>query len=239
MTETTAFLIFKDMKYLIDELSNEELGELFRAIFQYVNEKTIPELSHSAKIIFPIFKKTLDKNEEKYQKICERNKINRNKNKDKPTENTQNLKAIKPKSRESPGNDKTPKKKPTGEKTANNGQIQKDLTEEQARFFERFKELCPNKPLDCQISQVPKVDYTKLMLEIKRSPQYLMSNKTNNLGLRWCLEHSEEIINGNYRQFEDERSNKKSYERDYTPEEMEEIQKSIVYTADNIDELEI
>lgn len=239
MTETTAFLIFKDMKYIIDELSNEELGELFRAIFQYANEKTIPELSHSVKIIFPIFKKALDKNEERYQKICERNKANRNRNKDKESISAPKTKPASPKSRGSPGNDETPKKKAKGEKMANNGQIQKDLTEEQARFFERFKELCPNKPLDCQISQMPKIDYTQLMLEIKRSPQYLMNDKTNNLGLRWCLEHSEEIIKGNYRQFEDERSNKKSYEREYIPEEMEEIQKSIVYTADNIDKLEI
>lgn len=82
------------------------------------------------------------------------------------------------------------------------------------------------------------VDLTKLMLEIKRSPQYLMSHNAQ-IDLKWCLHNADKIISGKYQKYADESPPKPSTFRNYSKEELEEINKSLVYTADTIDQTEI
>lgn len=101
------------------------------------------------------------------------------------------------------------------------GDLQQNLTKEQSDFLKRFKELCPDKKINCQLSNYPEVDLTKLMLEIKRSPQFLQ--KQNNLDLKWCLMHAEEIIKGNYRQLEDSKNKSNSTGRTYSSDELNKL----------------
>lgn len=70
-----SFLIFKDSLPVLDELSNEQAGLLFKAIKSYQNDEDI-ELDSLTKIIFSPFKAQFDRDNEKYQKIVERNKNN-------------------------------------------------------------------------------------------------------------------------------------------------------------------
>lgn len=57
------------------ELSHEDAGKLIKGIFDYVNTGE-SNLESYLKVIFIPIKEEIDKNEEKYLKICERNKQN-------------------------------------------------------------------------------------------------------------------------------------------------------------------
>lgn len=70
------FLIEKDQKEIIDELTDEEAGIIFKAIFEYVETKNIPILEKTLKIVFKQFKNKLDFFEDKYQQKCLKNKEN-------------------------------------------------------------------------------------------------------------------------------------------------------------------
>ena len=69
------FLLKKSYQEIFNELSNEEAGELIKGIFQYVNTGN-SGLSGLLNVVFLSIKKYIDDNEQKYQKICERNKKN-------------------------------------------------------------------------------------------------------------------------------------------------------------------
>ena len=206
MSNITAFLIFKDMKPSIDRLTNEETGQLFKALFEYAVSKTLPDestLSKSVSLLFPIFQKALDKNEERYEKKCEANRKYQEKRKAKQKKSKTGSETAQNGSKTAKGvkAEKIPDKKNKSDETTKNQPQHKALTREQGCFLKSFTEHCPRKALDCQIADMPKVDYNKLMFEIKKSP-FLMKNDA--LALKWCLEHSEDIINGKYRTFEDE-----------------------------------
>jgi biotin operon repressor len=70
------------------------------------------------------------------------------------------------------------------------------LNESQIEFFAEFKKSFPHKKIDCQIACFPDMDYKQLIASIYDS-EFLMLN--NNLSLKWCLQHSKDIINGNYK----------------------------------------
>lgn len=69
------FLLKNDLIEIVDVLSKDEIADLFIAILNYVNGKDI-ELSGSLKAVFIPIKKEIDKNNEKYQKVVERNRQN-------------------------------------------------------------------------------------------------------------------------------------------------------------------
>lgn len=69
------FLLKKSQKEVFDELSNEEAGKLIKGIFKYANTGN-SELEGYLKIIFIPIKTEIDKNEEKYEEVCKRNREN-------------------------------------------------------------------------------------------------------------------------------------------------------------------
>tara|TARA_R110000744_G_scaffold351337_1_gene457162 strand:- start:2055 stop:2789 length:735 start_codon:yes stop_codon:yes gene_type:complete len=74
-TQRKSFIIHKDSLSVLDELSNEQAGLLFKAMKAYQNDEEI-ELDSLTKIIFSPFKAQFDRDNEKYKKIVERNKNN-------------------------------------------------------------------------------------------------------------------------------------------------------------------
>lgn len=70
-----SFIIHKDSLSVLDELSNEQAGLLFKAMKAYQNDEEI-ELDSLTKIIFSPFKAQFDRDNKKYKKIVERNKNN-------------------------------------------------------------------------------------------------------------------------------------------------------------------
>lgn len=74
-TQRKSFIIHKDSLSVLDELSDEQAGLLFKAIKAYQNDEGI-ELDSLTKIVFSPFKAQFDRDDEKYKKIVERNKNN-------------------------------------------------------------------------------------------------------------------------------------------------------------------
>ena len=70
------FVLEKDQKIIIDELSNEEAGIIFKAIYEYEATKEEPPLDKTLKIVFKQFKIKLDFYDEKYNTTCEKNRRN-------------------------------------------------------------------------------------------------------------------------------------------------------------------
>lgn len=72
-----SFIMFNNYKDFFDKLTNEEAGELIKAIIDYCNGEEVKELkSVRADCYFTVIKQHLDSNTEKYEKTVERNKEN-------------------------------------------------------------------------------------------------------------------------------------------------------------------
>lgn len=225
MKEAPAILIFKDYTSVLKMLTTEECGRLLRAIVDYLDGNECPDyLADKEKIIFTMLKADFMRNEEEYEKKKkQRQEYQRNYYQDKISGKTMSTEAEERKS------EKPPTKPPTGKKSAKNNEKQLNLTRAQAEFFASFKEHFPNKAIDCQISEYPNIDYTALVLEMKKSPQFLKLH--DNLTLKWCLTHAEDIIKGKYRQHEDQyKPNFK--QREYSDEFLNSL-------AQDINEIEI
>lgn len=71
-----SFLIYKDSFEVLQELSDEDLGKVFRMIFEYTIHGIIPDKKDKNYIAFSFLKLNLDRDNKKYLDIIERNKIN-------------------------------------------------------------------------------------------------------------------------------------------------------------------
>ena len=71
-----SFVIYHNYRDTLEDLTNEQVGELFRAIFDYEIDKKEPNFNGELKIAFRFIKKDLDLNSDKYESICERNRMN-------------------------------------------------------------------------------------------------------------------------------------------------------------------
>lgn len=74
--EQSAFLLPKSQKEIIDELTNEEAGIIFKAIYEYEITKVEPKLRKTLKIVFKQFKIKLDLYDEAYEQKCIKNREN-------------------------------------------------------------------------------------------------------------------------------------------------------------------
>ena len=68
-----SFKLYHDTLSILDEMSNEERGELFYAIYKYQLGEEI-EMSKIIKFAFHAFKHQFDRDNEAYNKVCEKNK---------------------------------------------------------------------------------------------------------------------------------------------------------------------
>ncbi len=73
---SNTFILFDDLQEPIMLLSDEEAGKLFKGIFQYRNGGLREELVGATHIAFMFIKLQLDRSEDHYEMICERNRIN-------------------------------------------------------------------------------------------------------------------------------------------------------------------
>jgi len=70
------FVLEKDQKEIIDELTNEEAGIILKAIFEYETTREEPKLDKSLRIVFKQFKVKLDYYDGRYNEKCEQNREN-------------------------------------------------------------------------------------------------------------------------------------------------------------------
>ena len=76
--DKTNFLLYKDFKPNVDILSDEQAGKLFKAVFQYVQDRTEPDFTSDGMLLmaFTMLKTTLERDLKKYKKQVEINKTN-------------------------------------------------------------------------------------------------------------------------------------------------------------------
>ena len=70
MADKKSFVLYTEYEENLQDLPDEELGQLFKAIFSYVNRGVIPDLSPSCKMAFSFIRKDLDRNQAKYEETC-------------------------------------------------------------------------------------------------------------------------------------------------------------------------
>ena len=75
MAMRKGFLLLNNQIEIIEDLSDEQAGQLLKAFYDYNNGKEV-KLKGLMKSIFKNFKVVFDENEQRYQEKCEKNKKN-------------------------------------------------------------------------------------------------------------------------------------------------------------------
>lgn len=71
-----SFVLYTSIKDVLDELTDEEAGILFKAIVEYQATGEVPELPRCLKLFFITVKQDLDRNNEKYEETCRQRREN-------------------------------------------------------------------------------------------------------------------------------------------------------------------
>ena len=73
----TSFILYTEYEELINQLSDEQCGQLFKSVFSYNNNGELPEkLDNMTKIVFTVIRQDLDRNAEKYEEMCKKMREN-------------------------------------------------------------------------------------------------------------------------------------------------------------------
>ena len=76
MKEKKGFVLYKDQKDVIDDLTDEEAGKLIKAIYEYETTGELPELDRMLQLVVKPFVSTLKRDKVKYNEKCQKNKEN-------------------------------------------------------------------------------------------------------------------------------------------------------------------
>ena len=74
--DKNSFLIYIDYEEQFSLLTDEQLGQLIRAIMKYEKTSEIPKLDGMLKMAFSFIKTQLDRDREKYEEKCAKNREN-------------------------------------------------------------------------------------------------------------------------------------------------------------------
>ena len=72
MSGRSSFVLYMTSKRIVDKLSDEQAGVLFKRIFAYVNGDDLPEMDPFVDLAFTMFQEYLDADYKKYQEKVER-----------------------------------------------------------------------------------------------------------------------------------------------------------------------
>ena len=87
-SEQKGFIVYGDIKATSDELTDEQLGKLFRGMIDYFVDGKCPRFTDSLKFAFIPIKQQMDRDSEKYEQRCEKNRENIRKRYDRIRTNT-------------------------------------------------------------------------------------------------------------------------------------------------------
>lgn len=74
--EKISFLMYLDYEEHFKLMTDEQLGQLLRAIMEYEKTREVPQLDGMVKMAFSFIKAQLDRDREKYEEKCAKNKEN-------------------------------------------------------------------------------------------------------------------------------------------------------------------
>lgn len=64
-----SFILYTEQKAVIDKLTDEQAGKVIKAIYEYVETDTMPQLDNVLDLVIIPFKLALDRNKAKYEKV--------------------------------------------------------------------------------------------------------------------------------------------------------------------------
>ena len=67
-----SFIMYSNYRKFLSMLSDTEIAELMRAIFCFVENEEVPELDSKTEICFAVITDQIERDREKYKKVCER-----------------------------------------------------------------------------------------------------------------------------------------------------------------------
>ena len=70
-----SFIMYSNYRKFLSKLPDKDIADLIKAIFCFVEEEEVPELSPSAELCFIIISDQIKRDMEKYEKVCERRAI--------------------------------------------------------------------------------------------------------------------------------------------------------------------
>ena len=76
MAEKKSFLLYTSYLDNVEILSDEEAGQLLKAIYAFVNDNEIPKLDRVVQLTFNPIKAHLERDKEKYKEICRKRSEN-------------------------------------------------------------------------------------------------------------------------------------------------------------------
>ena len=94
--EQKGFVVYGDIKATADELTDEQLGKLFRGMIDYFVQGECPRFTDSLKFAFIPIKQQMDRDADKYAKRCEKNRENVQKRYERIQSNTNVYECIQP-----------------------------------------------------------------------------------------------------------------------------------------------
>lgn len=150
-----SFILYNSFYEPIKTLKNEQLGKLFRAIFNYTINREITQ-EDDILIAFMFIKNQLDLDNEKYERICERNKKNGSKGgrPKKPTGKSENP--------------TIPKKPDNDNDNVNENVIEKEIYKEKEKYGE-FKNVLLTE------EEYTKLEKSNLLPYIEKLSSYIAS----------------------------------------------------------------
>jgi len=203
-----SFIIYHDYKDILADLTDEQVGKLLRAMFDYEIDQKEPNFTGSLSIAFKFIKKDLDHNLTKYKNICERNTLNGkkggapkgNQNARKEEKTTQN----------------NPKQPKTTLYDNDNDNIRKEVVEEKkttttTTLKEIFPDLIEDEPL------IPFIDFEVLKKSVSES-RFLKAFKF--MKNSWINKHYSLMAQGYYKDYKFSNEKKGFQSRKYTEEEL-------------------
>lgn len=90
------FIVYGDIGTVIDELSDEQAGQLFRGMVKYFTEGKEPKFSGILKFVFIPIKQQMDRDSQKYDAKCKKNRDNIQSYWDKVKSDTNEYERIRP-----------------------------------------------------------------------------------------------------------------------------------------------
>lgn len=76
MSEKSSFILYFGYRKHLSLLSNEEIGKLLMALFDYAENGQVPDLTGATAMAFSFIKDQMDRDVSKYEAVCERNRQN-------------------------------------------------------------------------------------------------------------------------------------------------------------------
>jgi len=74
--DANTILLFTDQRAAIDYLSDEDAGQLFKAILAYADEGSLPDFNGPMMSLFTVIRTQIDRSHKAYKAKCERNSLN-------------------------------------------------------------------------------------------------------------------------------------------------------------------